>query len=180
MRHEQGKKFYSPFCTLNNIQYFDFSTCYYGILAWDTQCNRLLIIKKTKADQSIVNAKYNAHAEPIFKQLFLLKIQDIFALQDFKFIFQFKNGMLPHYFLNWQYFRHSDVHSYNTRFSSYILLLQSQHVFINKSICFRLPSILNNCPTLIKEKICMLYTHSIKGYSNYIKRYYIQKYLAIC
>ena len=84
---------------------------------------------------------------------------------------------LPQYFLNLQYFRHSDVHSHNTRFSNYILPLQNQHVFVNKSICFRVPSILNNCPNIIKEKIN---THSIKGYSNYIKKYYIEKYSAIC
>ena len=148
----------------------------YGILAWGTQCNRLVKLQK-KAVRLIVNAKYNSHTEPIFKQLFLLKIQDIFALQELKFIFKIKNGMLPHYFLNLQYFRHSDVHSHNTRFSNYILPLQNQHVFVNKSICFRVPSILNNCPNIIKEKIN---THSIKGYSNYIKKYYIEKYSAIC
>ena len=48
----------------------------YGILTWGFNSDRILKIQK-KAVRSITLSKYNAHTEPIFKTLKLLKINDI-------------------------------------------------------------------------------------------------------
>ncbi len=60
------------------------------ILAWGYQCDR--VIKLQKKVIWILNlSKYNAHTEPIFKELKLLKVKDILKLQELKFYFKYKN-----------------------------------------------------------------------------------------
>ena len=41
---------------------------------------------------------YNAHTDPLFVQLNLLKITDILALQELKFAQKLMNGSLPEYY----------------------------------------------------------------------------------
>ncbi len=66
----------------------------FGILAWGYQCNRI-----TKSQKTVIKiislAKYNAHTEPLFKQLKLEKVEDILRLQELKFYYKFKNNKLP-------------------------------------------------------------------------------------
>ena len=148
----------------------------YGILAWGTKCHNLFKLQK-RAVRVILSAKYNAHTAPIFKQLQILRLSDLCALQELKFIHKMENKNLPHYFNNMEFRRHSDVHSYNTRNASNYETRLSYHSFVNKSICFRIPNIFNNCPTLIKNKI---YTHSITGFTKYVKNYYLSSYIEDC
>ena len=49
----------------------------YGILAWGYKSGRIFKLQKN-AVRLITLAKLNAHSEPIFKSLNLLKVQDIF------------------------------------------------------------------------------------------------------
>mgnify|MGYP001568058560 CR=1 FL=1 len=52
----------------------------YGITAWGfNACTRLDILQK-RALRNVTRSKYNAHTNPIFKQLKLLKRSDIFKL----------------------------------------------------------------------------------------------------
>ncbi len=44
--------------------------------------------------------KYNAHTEPLFKELKLLKVTDILRLHELKFYYKYKNNKLPHYLQN--------------------------------------------------------------------------------
>ena len=50
----------------------------YGILAWGRQTKQLDIIHK-KAIRMLTDSKYNAHTEPLFKMMELLKLSDIYA-----------------------------------------------------------------------------------------------------
>ena len=56
----------------------------YGILAWGYQTQRIFILQK-KAIRIITLSKYNAHTAPIYKELKLLKVSDIYKLQKLKF-----------------------------------------------------------------------------------------------
>ena len=56
----------------------------YGILLWGYQSERIFKLQK-KALRIISLKKYNAHTEPIFKSLNLLKLSDIFSLCQLKF-----------------------------------------------------------------------------------------------
>ena len=48
----------------------------YGILAWGFECSRIVKIQK-KLIRIITCAKYNAHTEPLFKAMDILKVDDL-------------------------------------------------------------------------------------------------------
>ena len=50
----------------------------FGITCWGFEWNRIFKLKKRRALRIMTNSKYNAHTEPLFKQLEMLKISDIF------------------------------------------------------------------------------------------------------
>ena len=120
----------------------------------------------------ITIAPYNAHAEPIFKSLNILKISDIFTLFQLKFYHKLINNKLPSYFTNLQFEQNRDIHHYYTKSSMDIHLPQ-----INHSFATRLPVNLNNSPTYIFNK---LFTHSLKGFSVYVKKDFIKIYIFVC
>ncbi len=68
----------------------------YGLLIWGFACDKIVKLQK-KAIKIISVSKYNAHTDAIFKQLYLLKVSDIFKLQKLKFYYKLRNRQLPHY-----------------------------------------------------------------------------------
>ena len=66
----------------------------YGILAWGRHTNAIHTIQK-RAIRIIAASIYNAHTEPLFKQLNLLKACDICKLQELKFYHKLINRQLP-------------------------------------------------------------------------------------
>ena len=64
------------------------------------QGNRLNKIQK-KAIRIITSSRYNSNTEPLFKQLNMLKLEDLLKLQQLKFYFKFNEGSLPVYLQNW-------------------------------------------------------------------------------
>ena len=81
--------------------------------------NRLLVLQKkavrmmTFKDQyPILGGRLNP-TNPIFKDLGILKIQDIYKLHITKFIFEWSNKNTPINFQNWFQFNHS-IHNYHT------------------------------------------------------------------
>ena len=46
----------------------------------------------------MTNSKYNAHTEPLFIDLKLLKLVGIFDIQCMQFFYKFTNNTLPKYF----------------------------------------------------------------------------------
>ena len=45
----------------------------------------------------MTNSKYNAHTEPLFKEVGMLKVKNIFDVQCMKFWNKFVNKCLPEY-----------------------------------------------------------------------------------
>ena len=80
----------------------------YGILAWGYRAQR--IYKLNKAIRIITSGKYNAHTEPIYKELKLLKVSDIYKLQELKFYHKFISKQPLEYFNNMPYTQTSEVH----------------------------------------------------------------------
>ena len=62
----------------------------------------------------MTGSKYNAHTEPLFKQLSIMKLEDNFSLQYLKFYHKFDTNSLPKYFAN-IFTRNSEIHCYGTR-----------------------------------------------------------------
>ncbi len=148
----------------------------FGILSWGYHCNRITKLQK-RAVRIVSLSKYNAHTEPIFKQLKLLKVQDILKQQELKFYYKYKHGMLPVYLQNLPFFTNAAQHTYNTRQQHKIHLPLARHTYAQKCLRFDLPRIINNTPTIILDKI---ETHSLTGFSWYIKQYIIGSYSETC
>ena len=55
-----------------------------------------------KALRLISSSNYIAHTEPICKNLFLLKLTDMFPVAVWKFYYKLMNDQLPIYFVDWK------------------------------------------------------------------------------
>ncbi len=148
----------------------------FGILSWGYQCDRIIKLQKP-AVRIVSLSKYNAHTEPILKNLNLLKVKDILKLQELKFFYKYKNNMLPSYLQDMPFNPNVEKHTYHTRQKHDIQQPLAKHEFAKKCIRFDLPQIINSTPNIIKEKV---FTHSLQGFSWYVKRYMLQTYQDIC
>ena len=136
------------------------------------QYKRLFIIQK-KCLRTICLSKYNAHTDPLFKKLNLLKVDDIFKLACLKLYHKHLNNELPHYF---NYIFETRQHNYNLRNVHMVTTLSSTSRS-SKRLKIFFPILLNQLPDLIKQK---LYTHSFYGFSQYMKKFVIASYNDSC
>ena len=58
----------------------------YGITLWGFKCERILKLQKNRI---LSASKYNAHTEPLFKNLIFLKIEHILKLHELKLYYKF-------------------------------------------------------------------------------------------
>ena len=70
----------------------------YGITLWGFKCERILNYKKAAGILSA--SKYNAHTEPLFKNLKLMKIEHMLKLHEMKLYYKFIHIRLPVYLHN--------------------------------------------------------------------------------
>ena len=170
-------KFYLPESTLKTI-YNSLIGSYlnYGILCWGYQKRQLFKLQK-KAIRYVTKSKYNAHSDPLFKKLNILKIDDMLKLDIYKFYYRLVHRSLPQYFLDsFSIVRQQDLHDHNTRNQS-ILGPRIFHKFAEHCLRYHIPQLLNENITCILDKV---FTHSQKGFSLYVKLYLINKYEVNC
>ena len=157
-------KNFLPKCTLKLI-YDSLINCRikYGILLWGAcpGIKRILLLQK-RAVRAIAKAKYNAHCNPIFKSIEILKIEDERKLQELIVYYKYKHNILPHYFQNNFITNISSNSQRQTRNSSYILYPRFRHEFVRKQLRYSLAKTVNETPQYCLEKI---HTHSLKGYA---------------
>ena len=79
----------------------------------DANLNPLFILQK-KAIRQISNAAPRDHTSPLFKNLTLLKVNDIINVNIATFAYKSWNGLLPYAFHNYL-ISNSNLHHYNTR-----------------------------------------------------------------
>ena len=91
--------------------------------------NQQLDIIHKKAIRMLTHSKYNAHAEPLFKKMELLKLSDICRLQEMKFYYKLVNKQLPIYFNTFNHQANSDINDHNTRT---VFDLISEHTLISR------------------------------------------------
>ena len=147
----------------------------YGILLWGKNTKRIQKLQKW-AVRSITCSKYNAHTDPIFIKLKLLKIHDLYKLNLLKFFFKYNENSLPNYF-NGMFDSIYPNHHYSTRQREQPMVARGKTSAANNSIRFSLPKEISNTHDLILEK---LNTHSFDGFSNYVKQFYISQYNPLC
>ena len=119
----------------------------YGILTWGFNLDRILKIQK-KTVRSITPSKYNAHTEPIFKALKLLKINVIFKCQTLKFCYKLINGNLSVYFNHGDWYSPiSIIRCYNTRRQNKLFTVyRKNHEFAKRCLWHEVVITFNNTP----------------------------------
>ena len=70
----------------------------YGILSWGLKSDRILKLQKKAV--CIITSKFNAHSEPIFKRLNVLKVDFLYQMKLLIFGYKLEHETLPAYFNN--------------------------------------------------------------------------------
>jgi len=148
---------------------------HYGLLAWGVRSHDLQKLQK-KAVRIITSSKYNAHTEPIFKSLDLLKLSDLCVLRELKFCYKLEHGLLPFYFTT-IFTRSRDIHQHGTRHVNNFQIPNIRHEFARNSVRYKIARTYNDCPVIIKQKIL---THSFQGFCTYVKKYLLNTYSVVC
>ncbi len=148
----------------------------YGILTWGFVSDRIHKLQK-KAVQIILLSKYNAHTDPLFKELKLLKVMDIYKLNEFKFYHNYINNKLPQYFQQRPLTPNHTIHNHTTCHNQNIHITRANNKFAQLCIRHNIPHLINNAHPLIKSKFA---THRIQGFCKYVKNVFINNYVSQC
>ena len=146
----------------------------FGITCWGFEWGRLAKLQK-RAVRIITNSKYNAHTEPLFKDLHLLKITDIFDVQCMEFWYKFSNNTLPNYFrFMFQY--NSSLYDIETRNHDRMHFFPTRTFGARNVLRHRLPELYQFPADLIRKAK----THCITAFSNHIKNHILESYSYDC
>lgn len=148
----------------------------YGILVWGFHCQKLVKLQK-RAVRVVYSAKYNAHTDPIFKELNLLKIQDIFHIMKLKFYHKFINKNLPENLLCLPFNVRENTRNYSLRSDNKLTLNRVNHAFAKNTLSFSIPYTINQLEENVFSK---LFTHSLNGLAYYVKQLIIKNYQTDC
>ena len=148
---------------------------HYGTLCWGYSGIICITKLQKKAIRALTKSKYNAHTEPLFKSLCLLKFSDIIDRKIYKFYFKYVNRTLPNYFIS-PNFMHQLEHGYATRNNQY-QIPRITHKYAENCLRYKLPTLINNGVTQILSKTV---SHSEFGFSLYIKKYFLNNYEEHC
>ena len=147
----------------------------YGLLLWGNHAKELTTLQK-RAIRVVMKAKYLSHSEPLFKELSILNLNDMYKLSSLKFYFKYQKEDLPLYFVDM--FKPTVVtHSHATRNKNTVNLPRPKHKLLETSIRFNIPLLLSSLPSLVTDK---LNTHSLNGFSNYTKKFLLDVYISVC
>jgi hypothetical protein len=147
----------------------------FNITAWGFESKRIFKLQK-RAIRTICNTRYNAHTGPLFKQLNILKITDIFNIQCLKFWYRYTNSMLPAYFSDM--FTHNyDVYDISTRQRQNLRSINTRTKSARHVIRHYIPTIIHTFPSNL---ICKATTHTITAFTYNIKQYIIDNYVSGC
>ena len=123
---------------------------YCNILWATSKCVTNNILLQKKAVRICTRAGYRDHATPLFVKLKCLKIDDINFLQIAIFMFRFNIKLLPTS-LSSMFQPNNMVHSYSTRQSSNLHVVNPHTTLAQKSIRHRGPDVWNSLPNDIRN-----------------------------
>ena len=130
----------------------------FNLLLWGHNCTKIFRLQK-RIVRNIKCASYSSHTNPIFRDLKILKIQDIHLLSKLKFYYKHINDTLPDAFRSITFTRNSDTHDHNTRTMDNLTLPNYKHSFTRLSISYSIPSTINSLDPLILDKF---WTHTLE------------------
>lgn len=157
---------YSLYCTLI-LPYLN-----YGIMAWGSACvtylSKLYRVQK-KSLRIISNSYYRAETHPLLLRFNTLNVFDMYKLELGSFMFKYTNNLLPPVF-NHAFTKHSQVHSYNTRYKDNLTIPKVRKGFSNKNVYYSGPLLWNNINPLIK------YSTNVRSFRVAYKNYLLSHY----
>lgn len=125
----------------------------YCIGAWgNTERNNLnhIIMLQKRVIRSIGNASYLAHTDQLFKKFSILKCEELFQINIYKFMYKLMNNLLPCQIKN--YFNiQQGRHTYNTRQVNNLAVTKYKTELYSKSIRILGPKLWNTLPNEIKS-----------------------------
>ena len=147
----------------------------YGILLWGLKAKRIIKLQKW-ALRAITCSKYNAHTDPLFKRLHILKVSDIYNLTALKFYHKYKKDKLPKSFRD--LFKPISInHTHHTRHRNTTRFPVPKTVLGKSTIRFTIPELLKDMPQCIIDKLS---THSLDGFAFYTKNLMLSGYKVVC
>ena len=134
----------SSFCLNNSslrILYFSliYPYLFYCVSVWastyPSNLKRLITLQK-RVIRIMSRSAFDAHTDPLFKNLKILNLESIYKLQIGKFMYQYRSGLLPYSFNDMFLVTHQ-VHSSGTRSSEFFYLPQCRTNIRKFSISFQ-------------------------------------------
>ena len=126
----------------------------------------------------IINlASYLSHTDPLFRSSNILKINDIYKLNQMKFLYKLINKSLPSYFNSFSYKSGSDVHTYHTRNRNKLRTVVIKHEFVRGSLRCSLPLVYNSMSDFIIDRF---YTFGWNSISDCQKKVFTSSYSEAC
>ena len=140
-----------------------------GSLGFDIQNQPPLVTLQKRAVRIINNSNFDDHTDPIFKELSILKFNDIHLLQLGQFMYSYKSSSLLLKFSH-KFLQNSQFHNYNTR-NSHALHLPYCRTNVKKfSVFFQGPKFYNSLDSEI------INTNSIYSFKKTLKNKIINNY----
>jgi len=102
-----------------------------------------------RAIRIITGSPWNAHTDPLFAMLHIMKICEIHKMQVAFFMFEVHRNQLPAYFLD-MFNTNSAIHSYNTRRANDYHIMYQRTSLLRTSIRFAGPLLWNSIAHDIK------------------------------
>ena len=81
----------------------------YGLFAWGFDSNRMMKLQK-RCVRIITSSTYNAHTQPLMKQLNILSVPDMLLLNPMKFYYKYKHDEVPDYFTSFNLHAQGSTH----------------------------------------------------------------------
>ena len=102
----------------------------YGLIVWGFQHKRISKLQK-RAVRLLAFQPYISHTTPIFKNLSILRLSDLYSLQLFKFHYKNTNNKLPAYFNS--FIPDISTHEHNLRSRTIRLPLTKREFFVQST-----------------------------------------------
>ena len=147
-----------------------------GILLWGQNCERIFKLQKW-AVRAITSSKFNAHTNPLFQKLKLLKVEDIKNVSYLKFHYKYTKNELPKYFDN-MFDQEYPTHDHDTRNKNEPLPPNWKKHGAKDSIRFALLPTIESLPPEITQDIELNTT--IQGLAKKAKYHFIESYSDRC
>ena len=117
----------------------------YGILSWGFKSDRILKLQM-KAVRIITLSKFNAHSEPIFKRLNVLKVDSLYQIKLLIFGYKLQHKALPAYFKNFKLTPFSHIHNHDTRNRNLLCTERVYHEFAKHNFRHEIINFLSTFP----------------------------------